>query len=133
MFDVDMKEKKSGVVAIDDIEPEVFKAMINFIYTGEDVTEDVDDLAHLLYAADKYELKGLLDLCYQKFLKTNDDSKLVEMLIVADRHNLDNIKEVAMARITKDKTMFLKDAKFTKQMEKHPKIFMEFHLMWSAP
>ena len=88
MFDVDMEEKKSGVVEINDIDPAVLKAMINFIYTGEDVTEDVDDLAHLLYAGDKYELKGLLDLCYQKFLKTNDDSKLVEMLIVADRQNL---------------------------------------------
>ena len=133
MFDVDMEEKKSGVVEINDIDPAVLKAMINFIYTGEDVTEDVDELAHLLYAGDKYELKGPLDLCYQKFLNTDDDSKLVEMLIMADRHNLDNIKKLAMARITKNKNKFLKDAEFIEQMKKHPELIMEFHEFWSAP
>jgi len=133
MFDVNMEEKKSGVVEIEDIDLPVLQAMLNFIYTGEDVTEDVDDLANLVYAGDKYELKGLLDFCYQKFLHTEDDSKLVEMLIMADRHNLENIKEEAMARITEDKNKFLKDSKFIKLMEKHPKLLMGFHEIWSAP
>jgi len=125
MFDVDMDESNRGVVDIDDMNPEVLKAIIEFIYTGEDVTEDVDDLATLVYAGDKYELGGLLDLCYEKFLKINDESKLAEMLIGADRHNLDNIKKEAMARITKDANKFLQDKEFTKQMKKNPELLVE--------
>jgi len=126
MFDVDMDENNPGVVDIDDINPEALKIILEFIYTGEDITKDMDDLANLIYAADKYELKGLLDLCYKRFLNTNDESKLVEMLIIADRHKLDNIKELAMARIAEDKNKFLQDEEFTKHMEKHPKLLLEF-------
>jgi len=125
MFDADMKESTCGVVVIDDVEPEVLKAMVNFIYTGEDVTEQVDDLANLVYVGDKYELKGLLELCFQKFNSDHDDAQLVELLIMADKHSLDKFKELAMRRIIMDKGKFILDKEFLIRIESYPKLLVE--------
>ena len=126
MLDVDRKEKNLGVLEIDDIDPGVLKAVIELIYTGDDVTEHVDDLASLIYAGVKYELKGLIDHCNKKFLDTNDKTKIVEIFILADRYSLHNIKEVAMTKMAKDVNIFLKDQEFKNQMEKFPKLLLEF-------
>jgi len=117
MFDVDMKEATSGVVVIDDVEPDVLKAMVEFIYTGNDVTDLVDDLVKLVYVGDKYELRGLLDFCFQKFNYDDDDNQLVEMLIMADKHSLDKFKDLAMRRIIMDKAKFIKDGDFLSRIE----------------
>ena len=125
MFDVDMKEATSGVVVIDDVEPDVLKAMVEYIYTRHDVTEQVDDLVKLVYVGDKYELRELLDFCFQKFNYDDDDNQLVEMLIMADKHSLDKFKDLAMRRIIMDKANFIKDGDFLSRIENYPKLLVE--------
>ena len=112
MFDVNMKKATSGVVAIDDDEPDILKAMVKYIYTGDYVTGQVDDLANLVYVGDKYEWKGHLDLCFQKFNYYDNDEQLVEMLILADKHSLDKFKDIAMRMIMMAKAKFIKDREF---------------------
>ena len=43
--------------------------------------------SELVYIADKYELPGLLELCFQK-LNEVEESMVVDILILADRHKL---------------------------------------------
>ena len=68
MFKTEMKEKATGIVAIDDCEPGVFRSFIHFVYTGK-----VDDLTpanvcHLYKVADKYQEDQLKEqcLCFMK-------------------------------------------------------------------
>jgi len=124
MFDVDMKEATSGLVVIDDVEPIVVEAMVEFIYTA-DVTKQVDDLSKLVYIGDKYELKGLVEFCLHKFECDRSDYQLVEMLILADKHSLDKFKDLAMKRIIMDKDKFISDEDFLLKIEKHPKLLIE--------
>eukprot|EP00092_Neocalanus_flemingeri_P033277 GFUD01036189.1.p1 GENE.GFUD01036189.1~~GFUD01036189.1.p1 ORF type:complete len:367 (-),score=88.61 GFUD01036189.1:75-1175(-) len=124
MFDSDMKEATSGLVVIDDVEPDILEIMVEFVYTGE-VTKQVDDLTKLVYVGDKYELEGLLDFCFRKFDIDRDDDQLVEMLILADKHNLDKFKELAMKRIVMNKAKFVADEDFLCKIEDHPKILIE--------
>eukprot|EP00092_Neocalanus_flemingeri_P025487 GFUD01027635.1.p1 GENE.GFUD01027635.1~~GFUD01027635.1.p1 ORF type:complete len:389 (-),score=101.20 GFUD01027635.1:68-1177(-) len=124
MFDSDMKEATSGLVVIDDVEPDILEIMVEFVYTGE-VTKQVDDLTKLVYVGDKYELEGLLDFCFRKFDIDRDDDQLVEMLILADKHNLDKFKELAMKRIVMNKAKFVADEDFLCKIENHPKILIE--------
>ena len=54
-----MVEDRTGVVEIEDIEAETLEKLLEFIYS--DQIDDMDDnLYRLFYAADKYEVKGLV-------------------------------------------------------------------------
>lgn len=56
MFEHEMEESKKNRVEINDVEPEVFKEMMCFIYTGK--APNLDKMADdLLAAADKYALE----------------------------------------------------------------------------
>ena len=59
MQKADMEESKTGVVDVVDVEEKTMEKLLEFIYTGQ--IEDMgDQLETLLYAADKYEIQGLV-------------------------------------------------------------------------
>ena len=54
-----MREAKTGVVVLQDIEGKTMEKLLEFIYTGK--IEEIDNqLERLLYAADKYEVQDLV-------------------------------------------------------------------------
>eukprot|EP00092_Neocalanus_flemingeri_P008682 GFUD01009352.1.p1 GENE.GFUD01009352.1~~GFUD01009352.1.p1 ORF type:complete len:387 (-),score=114.19 GFUD01009352.1:91-1194(-) len=124
MFDANMKEATCGLVEINDVEPDIVETMVEFIYTGG-VTKQVDDLAKVVYVADKYRLEGLLDFCFRKFDIDRDDDQLVEMLLLADKHNLDQFKDLAMKRIIVNKAKYIADENFRCKIQDHPEILFE--------
>ena len=74
MFQADMKEKKSQLVEIKDLEPKVVSELLKFIYTGScaatEENPDLDMVADLLEASDKYQMVTLEDVC-QNLLSSN--------------------------------------------------------------
>ena len=59
MLKADMEEAKTGVVDVVDVEEKTMEKLLEFVYSGK--IEDMDDqLEMLLYAADKYEINGLV-------------------------------------------------------------------------
>ena len=54
-----MREAKTGVVVVQDIEGKTMEKLLEFIYTGK-IEEMDDQLERLLYAADKYEVQDLV-------------------------------------------------------------------------
>ena len=59
MLKAGMEEAKTGVVEVVDVEEETMEKLLEFIYSGK--VEDMDNqLEMLLYAADKYEIQGLV-------------------------------------------------------------------------
>ena len=60
MLKADMEEAKTGVVDVVDVEEKTMEKLLEFVYSGK--IEDMDDqLEMLLYAADKYEIRGLVN------------------------------------------------------------------------
>ena len=76
------------------------------LYTGE-VSNHVKDVAMLVYAADKFELKGLLEICSTKLKTGMEDDELVDILILSYRHNLADFKRLALERIMANKARFI--------------------------
>ncbi|KAL3858385.1 hypothetical protein ACJMK2_012976 [Sinanodonta woodiana] len=56
-------------IRIIDIEPEIFKQVLTFIYS-EDITIGPDNVLAVLYTAKKYSIQSLIDRCL-RFLKIN--------------------------------------------------------------
>ncbi|KAG2537977.1 hypothetical protein PVAP13_9NG269300 [Panicum virgatum] len=95
-----MKESvTSTVVRIDDMEAQVFKALLYFMYTDslpkakkEDEEEDVM-FQHLLVAADKYNLERLKLICEDKLCKYIDVGTVATILALTEQHHCHGLKK----------------------------------------
>ncbi|PKU33513.1 speckle-type poz protein [Limosa lapponica baueri] len=82
-------------VEINDVEPEVFKEMMCFIYTGK--APNLDKMADdLLAAADKYALERLKVMCEDALCSNLSVENAAEILILADLHSADQLKTQAV-------------------------------------
>ncbi|KAK3121309.1 hypothetical protein QOZ80_8BG0650490 [Eleusine coracana subsp. coracana] len=102
-----MKERRARRVTGEDMQPEVFKALLQFIYT--DSLPDWDDLdvdgyceilRHLLVAADRYALDRLKLLCASLLVKYLDADTVATTLALADQHNCEKLKDVCIEFMT---------------------------------
>ncbi|CAL4941919.1 unnamed protein product [Urochloa decumbens] len=102
-----MKESVcAGVICIDDMEAQVFKALLTFIYTDslptmtnkEGEEEDGDVMAqHLLVAADRYDIKRLKLICEEKLCKYIEVGTVATILTLADQHHCHGLKKACFS------------------------------------
>lgn len=82
MLRLPVKESKEGCLVVHDIDPTVFKELLRFIYTGQiEVTDEsrADMLMQLYKAADKYDVKELIQYCEKRMLNTVSVDNVMEM------------------------------------------------------
>lgn len=86
----------SGVVRVEDMDAEVFKALLRFTYTGllpETFKEDVVVCQHLLVAADRYNMGRLKLICEQKLCEYIDIGTAATILTLAEQHRCEGLKK----------------------------------------
>ncbi|CAM0958129.1 unnamed protein product [Alopecurus aequalis] len=98
-----MKEGNTtaGVVRIDDMEAEVFKALLCFAYTDSlpsgSKTEEEDVMCqHLLVAADKYNMDRLKSTCEEKLCSYINVGTVATILALAELHHCDGLKKACL-------------------------------------
>ena len=84
MMDTEMVEAASREILITDIDCPTLQEMIHFIYTGA-LTDKQLDLQNLWYAADKYDVHGLVEALCSK-MKNEDigGEKVADLLIIRE-------------------------------------------------
>ncbi|CAD6208731.1 GSCOCG00003538001-RA-CDS [Cotesia congregata] len=86
LFTVEMKESNEEFITLSDIEPKIFKSLLEFIYTDE--VSDLDVVVEsLLEAADKYLIKSLKNMCVESLIKLLKIDNAVRFLFLAKRYN----------------------------------------------
>jgi len=123
MFIQEMKESTTRELIIEDVGEDIIDAFLEYIYTGE-ITKKVENESGLVYVADKYSVPGLLEVCFHRFPEIKEDM-VVDILILADRHNLDDFKKVAIQRVLQDKSKFFSDENFVNKMKMVPNLLVE--------
>ncbi|MEJ1289071.1 putative gene 10696 [Cricetulus griseus] len=99
MFEHDMKERRTNRVEIRDLEPQVFKAMMGFIYTGK--APDLHSMADAVLAAtDKYGLERLKIMCEDALCRDLSVENAAHTLSLADLHSAGQLKTHALDFIT---------------------------------
>ncbi|KAF7086621.1 hypothetical protein CFC21_089905 [Triticum aestivum] len=94
-----MKEGKveSGIVRVEDMEAEVFKALLRFVYTGllPEMRKEEEDVTcqHLLVAADRYGMDRLKLICEEKLCEYIDVSTAATILLLAEQHHCEGLKK----------------------------------------
>ncbi|XP_044581033.1 speckle-type POZ protein-like A [Cotesia glomerata] len=90
MFSHDMKESEENEITIPDVDPVVFKKVLDYIYT--DKVEDLDTFAEeLLEVSDKYQLLALKEICEESLSRTISVENSIRRLVLADRHNSERL------------------------------------------
>ncbi|TVU31093.1 hypothetical protein EJB05_22762, partial [Eragrostis curvula] len=91
----------TGVVRIDDMEPQVFKALLHFVYTDSlpeaNEAEEEDVMSqHLIVAADRYNLERLKLICEQKLCRYIDLGTVATILTLAEQHQCHGLKKACL-------------------------------------
>lgn len=103
MFESDMIEKSTSKVKIIDIEPKIFKLLLSFMYSRQLDCQDTEELLKLIIAADKYEVKSLVNLCGYRISNKLIVDNVIEALIIADRVRDNYFKKDCMDFIINNK------------------------------
>ena len=124
MFHHDMFEKKNNAINIEDIEPDVFKEILTFIYT--DQAPNVKRMAsQLLVAANKYDLERLKVICEVEMTRHLNMDNVCEALVLADIHNAKYLKSEAMNMIVKQATEIMNLTQWENIQKYHPHLVSE--------
>ncbi|KAL6659283.1 hypothetical protein ACP70R_003323 [Stipagrostis hirtigluma subsp. patula] len=98
-----MKERRARRVTVEDMQPDVFKALLHFIYTdSRPAWEDLEGHEyyeinkHLLVAADRYAMDRLKLLCASTLVEYLGVETVASTLALADQHSCDRLKDVCI-------------------------------------
>ncbi|KAM3299880.1 hypothetical protein ACQJBY_041060 [Aegilops geniculata] len=99
-----MKEKAGGPIEIHDMEADVFKCLLHFIYTDSlqmasnqgEAHLDVMMASHLLVAADRYNIERLKLICEHKLCSHIDANMVATSLVLAEQHCCNGLKEACL-------------------------------------
>nr|XP_042126083.1 speckle-type POZ protein-like [Peromyscus maniculatus bairdii] len=99
MFQHDMEESRKNRIEIPHLVLQVFKAMMDFIYTG--TAPDLDSMADsVLAAADKYGLEHLKVMCEDALFRDLSVENAAHTLFLADLHISGQLKTHTLDFIT---------------------------------
>jgi speckle-type POZ protein len=89
--------KEGGVIRLEDMEAQVFRALLCFVYTDSlPETEKEDEgtmFQHLLVAADRYNLERLKLICEEKLCSHIDVDTMATILLLAEQHHCGGMKK----------------------------------------
>jgi len=105
------KEGQTGIIKIDDKDPEVIKDIVKFIYCGK-LDKLGENAAELFRAADMYQIDNLKDACGNYMQKNMNTDNVLDIITLADAHSDDNLKNAAIDFIVRNVKMLMEDKKW---------------------
>ncbi|XP_034356706.2 TD and POZ domain-containing protein 4-like [Arvicanthis niloticus] len=134
MFEHEMKESLTNQVEIQDLDPQVFMEMMDFIYTGKVPHLHSHSMATgVLAAADKYGLEGLKVMCEDELCGNLSVENAAHTLILADRHSTEQLKTQTLDFIALHASEVSETLGWKSMVESHPHLVAEaFHVLASA-
>ncbi|XP_057339508.1 speckle-type POZ protein B-like [Microplitis mediator] len=119
MLTTDMRENREKTITIKDMNSEVFKSMLEFIYT--DKVSDLDYVAEqLLEAADKYQIHTHKEICAESLCKSVTIDNASRLLVVAYLHNTKEMLEYISNFIVINASHVVKTEEYKMMKELHP-------------
>merc|ERR550519_310861 len=101
MLESDFKESQTGIIdlVLEYMDVDTVKALLKYLYGGE--LDNMEENAMLLLeASNKFDLLDLKTICenylIEKYMKVEN---VIDVLLMADLHNGDHLKEAAMEMI----------------------------------
>ena len=121
MFQADMTENRTNKVNIKDINSEVVKEMLHFIYTGS-LNDNVlkEKSRELLEAAERYQLDVLKSICEDHLCTSLQINNAVENLVFGDLHQASKLRRMAMKVIARNLVKIVTTEEYQNLVKHHP-------------
>ncbi|CAL5011147.1 unnamed protein product [Urochloa decumbens] len=107
-----MKEARMQHLTVEDMHPDVFRAMLHFIYTDDlpntdEIWRDHDNkmIQHLLVAANRYDVDRLKSICQGILCDRLDVENVAATLVLAYHHNSPRLMKFCIRLISDPKFM----------------------------
>ncbi|TVU21124.1 hypothetical protein EJB05_30743, partial [Eragrostis curvula] len=91
------------MIAVEDMEPDVFKMLLTYIYTDSLLSMDgleggdkEEMLKHLLVAADRYGIERMKSMCESFLCESLDVEHVAATLALADQHHCTSLKDACI-------------------------------------
>jgi len=123
-----MRESVENRVEINDIAPDIFEALLRFIYTDR-VDHTQLDSKDLLVAANKYLLPLLKLQCQQFLCQTIAYENYVELLLLADLHNAVLLKKSVLNFIRRNRDDIMQSDAWKKLKQSRPDLSFVFDVV----
>ncbi|CAL1299508.1 unnamed protein product [Larinioides sclopetarius] len=94
MMTNDMKEKNSNCIEIGDMGDDVIQQLLLFLYSDNVENLQWEMATQLYYAADKYEVGRLKEVCSSFLLENLTPTNAGELLLLADTHSDGDLKKL---------------------------------------
>jgi len=121
MFQQDFVEKKTGIVEIEDTQPEVFRQLLQYLYTGQSDDMHKEEMAlNLLVTADKYGVESLKEECALILIKNLKVENATQILLTAHLHSSSKLLQQTMSFISKNGKAICSKADWLKLMKHYP-------------
>jgi len=85
---------------LEDIQPRIFRTILNYLYTGEMPADD-DDMKAIFAAAVDFSIQPLVEFTTDKVWNKINSSNALEILILANTHNCELLKRKAFGEVQK--------------------------------
>nr|XP_044996372.1 speckle-type POZ protein-like [Jaculus jaculus] len=124
MIEHAMERGEQIQLEINDMELNVFKEMMCYIYTGR--APNLQNMAEsLLVAADKYDLERLKAMCEEALYRNLSVEKAAEFLILADLYNASQLKKQALDFISYHASEIVTTAGWKSVVDSYPHLVTE--------
>ena len=124
MFKSETEERSYGKVIITDVDNDVLKEMLRFIYTGRSLS--LNNMAEeLLIAADKYQLETLKGECQETLRMKLSIANAPKILVLAEELRADQLKSRTIDFITTHVSDVMETAAFQNLFNTHPQLIEE--------
>ncbi|KAJ4749917.1 BTB/POZ/MATH-domain protein [Rhynchospora pubera] len=125
-----MIDSKSDCIKIEDMNPDVFRRMLQFVYTDSLPLQEefsVEMAQHLLAAADRYGLERLKLICEEKLSANIDVETAATTMVLAEQHNCEQLKEICLHFVaSREKLQAVMESDgFSHLMESCPSVMKE--------
>ena len=124
-----VNEVKDPVVQTIDVDPDVMKEALRYIYTGR--VRNLESISkELLRVASAYKIDGLQALCEESVCKSLSVDNAVDVLSLAERCKADKLKSKAVGFIAAHAVELINTDEFETFENSHPNVIVEvFNVM----
>ena len=132
MFEHEMQERLKNCVEIHDMDLQVFKEMMDFIYRGK-APQMHSNADGVLAAADRYGMEGFMVMCEDVLCRKLSVENAADTLILADLHSRMQLKTQALDFIARHASEVSKTSGWKSMVKSHPYLVAEaFHSLASV-
>ncbi|GBM67078.1 Speckle-type POZ protein [Araneus ventricosus] len=121
----DMKEKNTDCIEVDDLENDTVEQLLLCLYSDSLPNIQLKSATQLYYAADKYQIGKLKEMCFSFFTQNLSTSNASDLLHLADTHNDSNLRKVVEDFILEHKDQVFGSNGWEKLIESNPQLVIK--------